>query len=236
MAQAFSLLDVTDAYRVFVLGPSHHLYSSTCLLSAAETYRSPIGEVHIDQEVYATLDKTDLFQRMDLQADEAEHSLELQLPFIQTAMRGKPFTLVPILVGALHPSREAVFGRTLAPYLDDPGNLFVISSDFCHWGSRFRYTHHDPSAGQIYQSIEQLDRKGMAIIEQGKPEAFTAYLKQYGNTICGRHPIAVFLNMLQHCRTAFTVKFNCYDQSSRCTKLDDSSVSYAAATAVPIAS
>ena len=45
-------------------------------------------------------------------------------------------------------SREAVFGRTLAPYLDDPGNLFVISSDFCHWGSRFRYTHHDPSAVQ----------------------------------------------------------------------------------------
>lgn len=44
------------------------------------------------------------------------------------------------------------------------------------------------------------------------------------------------VQMLQHCRTAFTVKFNCYDQSSRCTKLDDSSVSYAAATAVPIAS
>jgi hypothetical protein len=35
---------------------------------------------------------------------------------------------------------EARYGALLSPYLSDPSNLFIISSDFCHWGSRFRYT------------------------------------------------------------------------------------------------
>ena len=43
-----------------------------------------------------------------------------------------------------HPS-EALYGRALAQYLDDPANLVVVSSDFCHWGSRFTFTFHDTS-------------------------------------------------------------------------------------------
>ena len=39
--------------------------------------------------------------------------------------------------------RELLFGRVLSVYLDDPSNLFVISSDFCHWGEGFRYTPYD---------------------------------------------------------------------------------------------
>lgn len=44
--------------------------------------------------------------------------------------------IVPILVGALSAENEAVYGRLLAKYVDDPTNFFSISSDFCHWGSR----------------------------------------------------------------------------------------------------
>lgn len=38
---------------------------------------------------------------------------------------------------------EARYGGHLAPYLADSSNLFVVSSDFCHWGSRFQYTFFD---------------------------------------------------------------------------------------------
>lgn len=44
---------------------------------------------------------------------------------------------MPILVGALDSENEAVYGRLLAKYVDDPSNFFSISSDFCHWGSRY---------------------------------------------------------------------------------------------------
>lgn len=105
------------------------------------------------------------------------------------------FTVIPIMVGVLSYEREAEFGQILAPYLADPQNLFVVSSDFCHWGQRFRYTHYDESCGAIHQSIEKLDREGMQIIERLDPEPFAAYLRKYSNTICGRHPIGVFLQV-----------------------------------------
>lgn len=47
----------------------------------------------------------------------------------------------------------------------------------------------------IYKSIEALDQKGIDIIESGDPDAFRYYLHEYENTICGRHPIGVFLNV-----------------------------------------
>lgn len=68
------------------------------------------------------------------------------------------FTIVPVLVGSLTPEKEAMYGRVFSRYLADPQNLFVISSDFCHWGHRFRYTYYDRNWGEIYQSIQTLDR------------------------------------------------------------------------------
>lgn len=60
---------------------------------------------------------------------------------------------------------------------------------------RFNYMHYDKKQGPIYKSIEALDKMGMDIIETGDPDAFKKYLKDYDNTICGRHPISVFLHV-----------------------------------------
>jgi len=45
--------------------------------------------------------------------------------------------IVPILVGAVSAENEAMYGQILAKYVDNPSNFFSISSDFCHWGSRY---------------------------------------------------------------------------------------------------
>lgn len=55
--------------------------------------------------------------------------------------------------------------------------------------------HYDKKHGPIYKSIEALDRTGMEIIETGDPDAFKRYLLETDNTICGRHPISVFLHV-----------------------------------------
>lgn len=49
--------------------------------------------------------------------------------------RKDDFSIVPILVGALSKNKEHEYGKLLSKYLADPSNLFVISSDFCHWGT-----------------------------------------------------------------------------------------------------
>jgi len=55
--------------------------------------------------------------------------------------------------------------------------------------------HYDKKHGVIHKSIEALDKMGMDIIETGDPDAFKKYLLEYDNTICGRHPISVFLHV-----------------------------------------
>ncbi|ENN81117.1 hypothetical protein YQE_02485, partial [Dendroctonus ponderosae] len=222
--------------RIFVLGPSHHVRLPGCALSSAQKYKTPLYDLHIDMTVNNELENTGEFEWMDLDTDENEHSIEMHLPYIAKVMENykNQFTIVPILVGSLTPEKEAQYGRIFAQYLADPKNLFIISSDFCHWGHRFRYTYYDRSYGSVYQSIEGLDRVGMNIIENLNPTEFTNYLKKYGNTICGRHPIGILLQAIQELLRSdnsqnASLKFLKYAQSSQCRNMNDSSVSYASA-------
>ena len=215
--------------RVFLLGPSHHFFSRQCHLSPCKTYESPIGNAVIDTEVYEQLKLTGKFPYMTREEDEDEHSLEMHIPYILKVMKGRPFGLVPIVVGALTNDAEAEYGGILAPYLRDPSNIFIISSDFCHWGSRFGFQFRREEDREIHESIAWLDRLGMDIIEKKDPTKFQAYLQKYGNTICGRHPIGVFLFALQHSGLEYDVSFTKYDRSSLVTSPWDSSVSYASA-------
>lgn len=216
---------------MFLLGPSHHYYTCKCALSTTSTYKTPLGDLPIDLEVYEELKATGKFEDMDIDVDEAEHSMEMHLPYLAKVFQGRAVKIVPILVGALSSESEAAYGKLLAKYLDDPANFFSVSSDFCHWGLRFNYTYYEKKRGPIYKSIEALDQNGMSIIESGNPEAFKDYLSQYDNTICGRHPIAVFLHMAKNCSTNVKIKFLQYEQSSHCKSMRDSSVSYASAVA-----
>lgn len=235
-AFAYRQVSPVVVQRVFILGPSHHVRLAGCALSTATKYRTPLYDLRIDANVYADLDATGQFERMNMDVDEDEHSIEMHLPYIAKVMEEykDSFTIVPVLVGSLSPDREAAYGRIFARYLADPQNLFIISSDFCHWGHRFRYTYYDRNWGEIYQSITKLDRTAMDIIETLNPSAFTDYLKKYGNTICGRHPIGVLLQAASYLQRAGTnghkmsLKFLKYAQSSQCISMNDSSVSYAA--------
>lgn len=229
MAHAYRFIDPARVSRIFLLGPSHHVYSRRCYLSTADEYSTPLGPLKIDRAVVDDLRATGQFDDMPLRVDEAEHSLELHTSFIASVMRGRDFTLVPIMVGALSPESEGAYGKLLAPYLDDPSNLFIVSSDFCHWGSRFNYTFVDESKGEIWQSVQWLDELGMRIIEGRDPAKFSAYLQEYRNTICGRHPIGVLLNAMANARTDMRCGFRFYDQSSHAREPEDSSVSYASA-------
>ncbi|XP_066593279.1 protein MEMO1 [Prorops nasuta] len=225
--------------RIFILGPSHYVRLAGCALSPAAIYRTPLYDLQIDQKVYQELEQSGHFEWMNMSTDEEEHSVEMQLPFIAKVMEEfkDSFTIVPIFVGSLSPEREAFYGRLLAPYMADPQTLFIISSDFCHWGQRFRYTYHDRSNGPIHRSIQNLDKMGMDIIESLNPASFTDYLKKYGNTICGRHPIGVLLQAINSFKgktngQRMNLKFLKYAQSSQCINMHDSSVSYASASLV----
>ncbi|KAG9944498.1 UPF0103-domain-containing protein, partial [Aureobasidium melanogenum] len=244
-AWAYRSWDVSKAKRVFLLGPSHHFYLSKCALSQCAKYATPLGDLTVDRETTQQLYDTGKFQWMSQSVDEDEHSLEMHLPSFPSESAFPK--LVPIMVGNTSASTEKQFGKLLAPYLADPSNAFVISSDFAHWGLRFRYTYYEPSSGNpidlsarskaptnppIHESIKKIDFQCIDACESGSHEKWLDVLSETGNTVCGRHPIGVVMAAMEELGGQGKFRFVRYERSSECVKVEDSSVSYASAFAV----
>ncbi|KAI9733002.1 MAG: hypothetical protein M1834_003545 [Cirrosporium novae-zelandiae] len=269
-AYSYASLDLTSCQRIFLLGPSHHARLSGCGLSPFETYATPLGPIDLDLETMKQLEQTNgaWFRTLPGSVDEAEHSLEMQLPYIRLLIdkwfsgndKPKP-KLIPIIVPSVRNSFERDLGGVLADYLADPHTVFVISSDFCHWGIRFAYTYYLPKlsseppfpdaidlrrgqrivgeAPTIHESISCVDHVCMDAVASGQAQTFWDVLKETGNTVCGRHPIGVAMCTVEKLKekgvindTGGAFHFMKYDRSDdRITKVEESSVSYCAAVA-----
>ncbi|KAF3480622.1 DUF52 domain-containing protein [Arthroderma uncinatum] len=158
-AYAYKCLDLSKAKRIFLIGPSHHHYLTTIALPELTGYRTPLSSspLPLDTKLLSELrarSAAPRFSDMSPSVDEAEHSMELHLPYIHRLLQrlypSQPTSayppLVPMMVGSTSAATERAFGSILAPYLADEENAFIISSDFCHWGTRFGYTYYTTHA------------------------------------------------------------------------------------------
>ncbi|KAJ1622826.1 MEMO1 family [Pavlovales sp. CCMP2436] len=213
-AYAYKHIDPEVVRRVFLLGPSHHVHLHGCALTGCASYETPLGRIAIDRATNGELAQAG-FETMALDTDEAEHSLELHLPYIQAVMGSRSFQLVPVLVGSLAPADAERYGQLLAPYLADPQTVFVVSSDFIN--------------NYICEGIEALDRRAMDLIAEQDAAGFHAYQRETRNTICGQHPISLLLHSLGASPQRHLLSWVKYAQSSKVTRNSDSSVSYASA-------
>jgi len=130
-AQAYALLGRSNApaiRRVVMLGPAHRVALDGLATPCAEAFETPLGRVALDCAALASLDELPQVIRSD-RAHEREHSIEVQLPFLQTLL-GSSFTLVPLVVGAA--GAEAV-AQVLERLWGGDETLIVISSDFSHY-------------------------------------------------------------------------------------------------------
>jgi len=240
---------------IVVLHPSHHVYlDNACAVSSVDVLDTPLGQLQVAHALREELLSSGHFTTMNRAVDEAEHSGEMQYPYIAKIVRDViPTTsaittggnnnflghgavsVLPIMVGSLRTNKEQFFGQVLAPVLARPDIFCVVSSDFCHWGSRFGYSPWDNKSIEIHEYIEWLDRGGMDHIALQDPGAFATYLKKYRNTICGRNPIGVWLNSVltnkENGMEQLDVKFVRYAQSSKVRDMRESSVSYASGVA-----
>jgi hypothetical protein len=98
---------------------------------ASGDFLTPLGRVPVNQEAArALLRSSPLFSDRE-DAHREEHSLEVQLPFLQRRLK-RPFRIVPIILGTQSPEACAKIAEALKPYFT-PRNLFVISTDFSHY-------------------------------------------------------------------------------------------------------
>jgi MEMO1 family protein len=120
---------------VAVLSPMHQPYIEPLLTSAHEAYGTPLGEVPVDRDALSQLDedlKTKLGQGLAATTFDHEHSLEIELPFLQRALTGS-FKLLPVMVRAQSARALNQLGDALAEVLRNRNALVVASTDLSHF-------------------------------------------------------------------------------------------------------
>lgn len=148
--------------RVVVLAPSHRVPFSGIATSSADDFETPLGLIPVDRDAVAAVERLPGVQRLD-QAFAQEHALEVQLPFLQTAL--ETFALVPLIVGE---SNAEQVGAVIEQ-LWQADTLIVVSSDLSHYLD--------------YQSCQQKDRLTTQAIEHLDPGSIGPY------DACGYQPL-----------------------------------------------
>jgi MEMO1 family protein len=221
---AFRLLGPGDFERVVVVAPSHQSAFPGYALDDATAYSTPLGDIPLCEGVLGTLQGNDA--RVVAGAGDREHAIEIELPFLQATL-GR-FCLVPVLVGDTDEPVERGFAERLAK-LDDGRTLFVFSSDFSHYGPRFDYQPFGALSPEVRGKIRAMNDRAAELLASVDAKGFRAYLRETGNSICGRNGLATMLELLPriapHARGVLLAHYASADIPGM---QDDSSVSYVA--------
>jgi AmmeMemoRadiSam system protein B/AmmeMemoRadiSam system protein A len=202
-AQAFRRVAQAGWRRVVLAGPSHTDAFDAISIAPYAAYRTPLGDMPVDTEACDRLfAASDVFTQRR-RAHQPEWALEVEIPFLQRLLPDA--AIVPLLYGPrLSWDATAAAADALAPLWADPETLFVISSDFTHYGEAFRYRPF--TAAEAPSRLEALDGKAIAGIIGNDRQRFIDAIDETGATVCGRLPIATLLALTAGERRRMTVQ------------------------------
>jgi MEMO1 family protein len=133
-ASGYNQLDPNQTYKtVFILASSHHFSFGKASVFTTGDYITPMGRVTVDTAIATELLRNSRSFTNYPEAHISEHSIEVQLPFLQSRLKA-PFKIVPIVLGTQVPSVCRDIAEALKPYFT-ADNLFVVSADFSHYPS-----------------------------------------------------------------------------------------------------
>ena len=178
--------------RVVVLAPSHRAWIENRLVAPeSDAVSTPLGEIKVDRDWLDRLALVAPVARND-GVHAAEHSAQIEYPLLQLALGGG-FAVVPLVMGSFGRDQMAMCARALAR-LVDAETLLVISSDFTHYGDDFSYTPFGGGGGEdVRRKVAASDAEAFSFVEKGDADAFAAFIKRTGATICGHVPIELVL-------------------------------------------
>jgi len=132
---AFAALRSLRPELVAVIAPMHHPYKQPLLTTAHDAYGTPLGDVRVDKDALRELDvvlKSELGFGLSPVERDPEHSLEIELPFLQRALSSR-WTLLPVMVRAREPRVSEGLGKALAQVLRAKKFIMVASTDLSHF-------------------------------------------------------------------------------------------------------
>lgn len=218
---------VINTRLIVILAPSHHSAFRGCSLLDADFYETPLGKVRLDREAADDLARDSLY-RKNPGAFEREHAVEIQLPFLQRIFGRRlagDVRVLPVLVGDVDDGDVKKAARKLADATAKYNPVFIISSDFTHYGPNFGYEPFRNTGGQSSTvKLKELDGGAIDMILKKDLAGFSGYCGKTGATICGRNPIRIALALPI---AGFRAEKIAYDTSGNITGDYTNSVSYA---------
>ena len=174
-AYAYKQLDGASYDAVAVISPVHRMFVDRFAATSAAAYETPLGLVEVDAELVEATDKEIGLARVP---QDNEHSLEIQLPFLQVVL--SEFKLLPIMMGDQDLSSCQELGTALAKVLQGKKVLLVASTDLSHFHN--------------YDAAVRLDEIVLERVGAYDPEGLAKDLERRKCEACGGGPvIAVML-------------------------------------------
>ncbi|MCX5679865.1 MAG: AmmeMemoRadiSam system protein B [Candidatus Omnitrophica bacterium] len=183
--------------KYIILGPNHTGLGVSFSMSKASSWKTPLGDVTVDEDLRKKLLMYSGLIEADDAAHIAEHSIEVQLPILQAIQ--KKFTFVPIVVASDDLQSYRMMGKDIAGAIKELGIekevLIIASSDMTH-----------------YESDESVRRKDKAAIEailELDEEKLFKRIRQMDISMCGYGPTAIMISAAKilGAKTARLVKY-----------------------------
>jgi len=180
-AHAFKLLEGKKYDCVIAVGPSHREYFDGIAIYSGDAYETPLGKVPINHEVRSELLQGEKNIVASVAGHRAEHSLEVQLPFLQCVL--EEFSIVPIVMGDQRRQLCEQLSVALARVMANKNVLLVASSDLSHF--------------HAYNEAMLLDKRVIQAVELFNSDVFIDELEKKSFEACGGGPIAVAMKTAQ---------------------------------------
>jgi MEMO1 family protein len=170
---SYKVLQRAAPKHVFLIGPSHRVGFRGFSVSRYSGYKTPLGVAPVDQEVAKKLLSINPQMKWVPQADLQEHSLEIQIPFLQSVL--KDFHIVPIIMGEQDFETCALLAKSLVQVLPNREDTVILAStDLSHF-------HND-------QQARTLDAEFIRHVRELSPEALSKAVSSSSCEACGAGP------------------------------------------------
>jgi AmmeMemoRadiSam system protein B len=176
-AYAFAALRGLNPELVVILSPYHALSQFPLLTTKHQAYSTPLGNIEVDRSAL-----TELGTRLDIPitpiANDPEHSLEIELPFLQRVLKHE-FKLLPVMIRSQEPETAQQLGEALGQLLKNKNAILVASTDLSHF--------YDQKTANL------LDAEMLKRFESFQPETIFEAEHASKGFACGRAAVASVL-------------------------------------------
>lgn len=196
-AAAYRLIAESRPRRIVLLGFSHRRGVHGIAVPQVESISTPLGSSEIDLELARALVREAPFHPSP-EAALCDHSVEIQLPFLQTVAPGA--RVLPLYIGHLSGEQRAGAAARLRELMEE-GAVLLASSDLTHYGREFGYLPF-PVGERTGERLKALDLGVAAAAGSLDAGMFLDELRRTGSTVCGSEPIALLLKTLAGSRAS----------------------------------